>query len=196
MNFLGHFYLGRYTDDLLVGNFIADAVKGSRYNLYPDGIKNGILQHRFIDDYTDTNPLTKDILKLLYPIHKKYSSVIVDLYYDHFLIKHWSHFHGVHSSIFITNCYDILSRNKKHMPDNIEIMFDYLVAQNWIEDYRTTRGLNQIFLMMKKRMKYENNFQLASKTLVDNYELIEDLSMKFLKSISKENTTRYKDFLI
>jgi acyl carrier protein phosphodiesterase len=195
MNFLGHFYLGRYSNDLLLGNFIADAVKGNKYENYPEGIKNGILQHRFIDDFTDNNEYTKQILQILYPVHKKYSSVIVDLYYDHFLINHWSLFHNSSSSSFILKCYDVLEDNVKYMPSKVEMMFRYLVAQNWIEDYRTTEGLHHIFLMMKQRMKYENNFHLASQTLFDNYDLIKDLSLSFLQSISVQNHHKIKEFM-
>ena len=42
MNFLAHLYLSGNNDDLLIGNFIADSVKGLKKNGYPDGIKAGI----------------------------------------------------------------------------------------------------------------------------------------------------------
>lgn len=187
MNFLGHFYLGCHSDDLLLGNFIADAVKGNKYLLYEKGVKNGIIQHRFIDDFTDKHPFTKAILKILYPIHGKYSSVIVDLYYDHFLINNWSSFHNVASKTFILQCYEKLAKNEDKMPDKTKMMFQYLSSQNWIEDYRTIAGLNKIFLMMQHRLKYPNQFHLAANTLADNYAEIEKLSLLFLNAINNKN---------
>lgn len=196
MNFLGHFYLGFHSDDLLLGNFIADAVKGNKYLLYRNEVKNGILQHRFIDDFTDNHLITKEILKILYPIHGKYSAVIVDLYYDHFLISNWHKFSLTPSKKFIFNCYSILESKKSEMPEKIKMMFNYLSTQNWIEDYRTIEGLDKIFLMMQNRLKYPNKFHLAAQTLADHYLEIEKLSLLFLADINTENNRKISEFLI
>ena len=37
----------------MIGNFIADSIKGSKYNSYPLQIQKGILLHRQIDTATD-----------------------------------------------------------------------------------------------------------------------------------------------
>ena len=59
MNFLGHFYLSQHDPELLVGNFIADYVKGKRYLDYPPKISEGIMMHRQIDHFTDTHEMVK-----------------------------------------------------------------------------------------------------------------------------------------
>jgi len=43
MNFLAHLYLSPDNEDILLGNFIADAVKGKTFDNYKQSIKNGIL---------------------------------------------------------------------------------------------------------------------------------------------------------
>ena len=53
MNFLAHLYLSGDSDEIKVGNFIADHVKGKRYLSYPEDIQTGILLHRQIDSFTD-----------------------------------------------------------------------------------------------------------------------------------------------
>ena len=42
-------------NEVLFGNFIADAVKGNSYLDLSKKVQEGVLLHRFIDDFTDTN---------------------------------------------------------------------------------------------------------------------------------------------
>ncbi|MFY8028687.1 MAG: ACP phosphodiesterase, partial [Bacteroidia bacterium] len=42
MNFLAHQYLSKHNHELMIGNFIADAVKGNNYEIYSEGIIQGI----------------------------------------------------------------------------------------------------------------------------------------------------------
>ena len=56
MNYLAHLVLSGKNEEVLFGNFIADAVKGKSYLTWSKNIQKGILLHRFIDHYTDTNP--------------------------------------------------------------------------------------------------------------------------------------------
>ena len=46
MNFLAHLYLSKDNKNILIGNFIADAVKGKKHENYPKEIQAGILLHR------------------------------------------------------------------------------------------------------------------------------------------------------
>lgn len=59
MNFLAHLFLGRDTDDLLVGSYLGDFVKGEINGELPTDITRGILLHRHIDSFTDRHPLHK-----------------------------------------------------------------------------------------------------------------------------------------
>lgn len=43
MNYLAHLYLSGNNEDVLIGNFIADSVKGSKYKDYTSKIQQGIL---------------------------------------------------------------------------------------------------------------------------------------------------------
>jgi len=57
MNFLAHAYLAGEDEGLIIGNFIADSVKGSSWRAYNLDIQKGILLHRKIDEFTDSHPL-------------------------------------------------------------------------------------------------------------------------------------------
>src|SRR5436189_5327232 len=95
----------------MIGNFIADFVKGKKKDEYPGKIKQGIELHRAIDDFTDHHEITgrsKDRLRTKYG---KYSGVIVDLYYDHFLAANFSDYHASSLQDFSRYTYSVLKEN-------------------------------------------------------------------------------------
>ena len=89
MNFLSHLYLAGNSEGLIIGNFIADSVKGSAYNNFSKEIQQGLILHRKIDSFTDSHPVVEQSKQRLRAKYKKYSSVIVDIYYDHYLAINW-----------------------------------------------------------------------------------------------------------
>ena len=89
MNFLAHLYLSGNNENTIIGNFIANHVKGNGINKYEPGIRNGIILHREIDWFTDSHPQFLISKKRLTPTYRKYAGVIIDMYYDHFLSAYW-----------------------------------------------------------------------------------------------------------
>ena len=59
MNFLAHVFLSGNNENLILGNLIADSVKGKMIDLFADEVKKGILLHRMIDTYTDNHAIVK-----------------------------------------------------------------------------------------------------------------------------------------
>ena len=94
MNFLAHIYLSRDSNDITIGNFIGDYVKGHEFEKYPTGIRNGILLHRKIDYFTDTHAIVKEDKKLFVGRYHKYAGIITDILYDHYLALGWSNFNS------------------------------------------------------------------------------------------------------
>ena len=93
MNYLAHTYLSGTDSDILVGNFIADAVKGRQVDNYSEKIQQGIHLHREIDTYTDSHEVTKRSKSRLYEKYRHYSAVIIDIFYDHYLAVEWNNYH-------------------------------------------------------------------------------------------------------
>lgn len=52
MNYLAHLHLSNNDKNLIIGNYIADDVKGKAYLNFPLEIQKGIILHRKIDDFT------------------------------------------------------------------------------------------------------------------------------------------------
>src|SRR4051812_25235509 len=127
MNFLAHAYLSGDSEELLIGNFIADAVKGSAINNYSGDIKNGILLHRSIDTFTDQHPVVHQSIVRLRPSYHKYAGVLVDIFYDHFLAKNWKDYSSVELNKFVSHVYRVMQDNFSQLPHRSQELLPYMI---------------------------------------------------------------------
>ena len=84
MNYLAHFHLSNNDTNLIIGNYIADDVKGKAYLNYSQEIQRGILLHRRIDDYTDSHDIVLGSKDLIRHHQNKFTPVVMDVFYDYF----------------------------------------------------------------------------------------------------------------
>lgn len=152
MNYLAHIYLSGENDDVMLGNFMADAVKGSTYKSYPEAVQKGILLHRFIDDFTDTHPVVHETKKLFRPVYHKLSPILVDILYDHYLAKNWHKYHNAPLEDFVVQQYAKLQMRLPEMPDVFQHILPAMVAQNWLVNYKYQHGIERTLQGMSKRV--------------------------------------------
>jgi acyl carrier protein phosphodiesterase len=169
MNFLAHLYLSGNDEMVMVGNFIADHVKGQTWQSYPDGIKKGIQLHRYIDEFTDHHPEVEKSKSLLRPDFNKYTPVICDIYYDHFLAASWSQYSTVDIEEYSKRIYELLHRYESYLPERTKAMMVYMERDNWLKNYATLQGLDRALKGMSRRAKFENNMHKAADFLEMNY---------------------------
>ena len=170
MNFLAHIYLSGNDDEIIIGNFMADAVKGRKYENYPDGIRKGILLHRAIDSYTDQHPTVKKSKSKLYEGYGHYSGVIVDILYDHFLAANWSEYHDQPLEDYVEAFYERLRSNFDTLPARYKRMMPYMVADNWLVKYATVDGIGVILSQMNRRTQQRSKMDQAIKELKFYYD--------------------------
>lgn len=183
MNYLGHFYLSGTQPDVIFGNFIGDVIKGSKWKAYPELIQKGILLHRFIDDYTDNHPdtqLSKDRIRTHFSIT---SSIVVDMYFDHFLSLHWQRYHRQTLSEFSQETFEKLKPFEKEMPSYTGILFQKMRDENWLSSYKSIKGVSFALSRMGKRVKFQNNWDKAEEILKENYILLEQDFHRFFPTL-------------
>ena len=173
MNFLAHIYLSFDQEEIVLGNFFADHVRGNRFAHFPEGIQKGILLHRAIDSYTDQHPAARESSKRLHATQGHYSRVIVDIYYDHFLARHWDRYSAVPLETYCENFYAHLEANKAVLPDKTKHILPYIKAQNWLLSYREISGLNEAFEGLDRRTQGRSNMKTATRELITFYDAFE-----------------------
>lgn len=159
MNYLAHAYLSGEDEEILIGNFIADAVKGKAVNDYSDNIRRGIILHRFIDEFTDNHPMHKASRAKLHKRYSHYSGVLVDIYYDHFLAKNWLEYSDTPLNDYTSWLYASLENNKAILPERINYMLQYMIPQNWLLNYAHLKGIDRVLKGMSNRTKFDSQME-------------------------------------
>ena len=161
MNFLAHAHLSGNNEDVLFGNFIADAVKGNSFTRYDKDVQTGIKLHRKIDAYTDKHPVFKQTLDRIRNDFGKYAGVAADIFYDHFLAKNWQAYHQIDLKQFADRIYTILKNNYSILPERTKRLLPFLVTQNWIVGYSSFHDLQLVFYGMDRRTGFKSGMSKA-----------------------------------
>ncbi|MFD2914618.1 acyl carrier protein phosphodiesterase [Psychroserpens luteus] len=183
MNFLAHIFLSNNDNQITIGNFIADGIRGKRYKKYPIEIQKGILLHRQIDTFTDAHPTVRLSTKRLHENYGHYSGVIVDILYDHFLAKNWSHYSDIPLPEYIESFYDLLEDNFKTLPVRIQKMMPHMIADNWLLSYAEIEGIQKVLDGMNRRTKNISGMNTATVELQEFYVEFEEEFTSFFEEL-------------
>lgn len=183
MNFLAHIFLSNNDNQITIGNFIADGIRGKRYKKYPLDIQKGILLHRHIDTFTDAHPTVRLSTKRLHENYGHYSGVIVDILYDHFLAKNWKQYSEVPLPEYIESFYDLLEDNFETLPVRIQKMMPHMIADNWLLSYAKIEGIQKVLNGMNRRTKNISGMNTATVELQEFYTEFEEEFTSFFKEL-------------
>ena len=190
MNFLAHIYLSGNNDLLKIGNFSADGIRGKGFSIYPEAMQAGILLHRFIDSYTDNHPIFKRSTKRLHNSYGHYSSVIVDIFYDHFLAKNWVHYHDKQLDEYIDEFYKIIIEYFDILPERFKRLTPHMIRDNWLLSYADIEGIQKVLDGMNRRTKGKSKMNFATKELQLFYEEFENDFTEFFEDLVIETNAK------
>jgi acyl carrier protein phosphodiesterase len=169
MNFLAHLYLSGGNTDLLIGNFIGDSVTSRMRVLLAPEIQRGVLLHQAIDTFTDSHPVVRKSKERLRPRYRKYASVIVDVFYDHFLAKHWSKYSNKSLRSFADETYDFLEEHKNTFPPRSLHFYQYMRQTDVLVLYATVAGIDRVMKGMAHRASFESGMETCAEELQMHY---------------------------
>ncbi len=161
VNFLAHLYLSRHHENLMIGNFIADGVKGKRYLDFEKDIAEGILMHRAIDTFTDAHPVTTRSKSLLRPFFHHSSGIILDVFYDYYLARDWPRYAEGTLEEFTRRCYRLFHRREDILPERNRRILRFMEQNNWLLSYAQPEGIGRALEGMSQRVHFKNNMQEA-----------------------------------
>ncbi len=170
MNYLMHYMLSGDDEDIIIGNYIADHIRGAAtINALPNSIKKGILLHRVIDRYSDMHPAVKNSVSLLLPHLYHYAHVSVDIIYDHFLVKHWQKFCKKPLEQRMKEFYSLLEERFETLPIKSQKITRKLIDNDWFRMYETLEGMQKVFNGMSKRASFKSNMEYTVNYLKQYY---------------------------
>ncbi|MCK4745883.1 MAG: DUF479 domain-containing protein [Bacteroidales bacterium] len=192
MNFLAHTYLSGCNEDIILGNFMGDYVKGRNYLQFPEQVKRGILIHRDIDSFTDMHPITRRGKQRIADRYHKYAGIIIDIFYDHFLASLWDGFSTLPLHEFVNRTYDLLKRNYQVLPAAIKRWFPTFLENNWMMAYQSIDGIELVLERMSANTSLPNHAGYAVEVLSDRYSTFKEDFLEFFPLIIQFLEEKYK----
>jgi acyl carrier protein phosphodiesterase len=153
MNHLMHLFLSGSEPEILVGNLMGDFVKGRLDDRFPVRIRRGIEIHRKIDSFAAGNEFFLRSKRCIDPYYAHYRAVLVDLFYDHFLARHWAAYSPVTLEEFVRSSHQILCRYEAHLPPRLLELLPRMFSRHWLLAYREPAGIETALRRMSDRLR-------------------------------------------
>jgi len=183
LNYLAHIFLSGSKPKVKVGNFIGDFVKGSRLNNYPTDIKNGIVLHRKIDEFTDSHEIVRNMIGFLRPQFGRYSGIIIDMYFDYFLALNFKKYSNMSLTFFSIKFYISVLWNYKYLPKRVKGFIFHFISTNRLKKYGSLAGLESSLRIMESYKIPSLNPELIIDFLKKHHEFLENEFLIFMPDL-------------
>ena len=163
----------------MTGNFLGDFCTSRQIEKLPENMQKGIALHREIDAFTDASEEFIQLVNLLRPTQGKYSPVVADIIWDHYLAASGFYFEENELERFARHCYRVLLSHKDFMPPKALRFLNFAVEVNVFEAYATLNGVQKVFDGMSGRAAFDNNMPWAVDDIKSHYVQFEGLFQSF-----------------
>jgi len=183
MNYLAHLYLSEPHEEAWLGSLMGDFVKGPLDGHYGSEITRAIAMHRRIDVFTDAHPVVLRSKSRMSAERRRYAGIMVDVFYDHFLARHWEDFHDEPLAEFTGRVYRVLARYHTVLPERLQRMAPMMMQWDWLGSYADIGSIYTALNRMGQRLKRENRLMNSADELVGNYAQLEADFRAFLPDV-------------
>lgn len=172
MNFLGHLYFSGDNPELMYCNLFGDFVKGRDLSQFPDLLAQGIQLHRNIDSYIDNHPAVLELRHELSYSLNRFTSIAIDLFFDHLLARNWSSYIDTSLRIYCDTFYRYQSIYAAYFSDDFKFLLDKMKEGDWIYNYQFAHGLEFACRGLSKRINFENDLYKAPEVFLKHEQSI------------------------
>jgi acyl carrier protein phosphodiesterase len=183
MNYLAHIYLSGNEEQVVVGNFMGDFVKGNQVSAYPEQVQRGIKLHRLIDEFTDHHPKVLEDIRLIKPQLGRYTPIAIDIFYDYLLAKHWQNYSSEPLLDFTQSAYKTIANHSPLLPERCKHMFTYMKRDNWLYNYQYKEGIHRALTGLSRRTQFDSKLNLALPILEEHEQFINNQFISFFTDL-------------
>lgn len=141
MNWLAHTYLSAPNVEFQLGNLLADLVRGPcRAGMSVD-FRRGADCHKSIDAFTDSHPLVRRSRERVPARYRRFSGVLVDVFYDYLLANHWDRYSSQPLAAFTAEFYAAAKTAAIALPDPAQATLGRIIQHDLLGSYRQIAGV-------------------------------------------------------
>lgn len=153
MNYLAHLFLAEDTAESILGNLLGDFAQGAAKEQYSTAIQQGIELDRKVDIYTDTHLIVREAKRSISSERKRYAGILINVFYDHFLAKHWMKYSSIPLQYFTQKVYTLLLQQQNVLPDTLRQILPTMIQQDWLTSYQQISGVEAAIARIARRLK-------------------------------------------
>jgi acyl carrier protein phosphodiesterase len=151
MNYLAHCALAHGDEELVVGAFLGDFIKG-RVQQLPGRVALGVRLHRRIDAITAWEPGIRQSVHRFGPQLRRTAGIFVDLAADHFLACDFERYYSAPLDRFSRGVYQTLDAHRALLPDDGRRLLDHMQRTDLLTAYRDIDVLARACLRIGERL--------------------------------------------
>ena len=180
MNFLAHLHLATLSESSLLGNLMADFVRGDPSQQWDVPVADGIRLHRRLDSMTDQLPEVRAARQLFRQETRRVSPVTLDVIWDHFLARDW---HLYCPDIALGDFCDQAEQQIRpfltRTPAEFRALNQWMWPEQWLEKYARKERLEVVLQGMAKRRPKLEKLRHSYQDFTDNYAALDQLFSEF-----------------
>ncbi|MDA0237147.1 MAG: ACP phosphodiesterase [Proteobacteria bacterium] len=119
-------------------------------------VVNGIKLHRKIDLFSDQSDIFRKSCKSIKPEQRRFSRILIDMYFDHIPARHWSQLHSKKLIDFSQHIYQVVLKDRPENTQNFRKVSRLIVEQDWFRTYTSIDGIAQQIERLGSRLKRGN----------------------------------------
>lgn len=156
MNFLAHALLAGNDPALIVGGVVGDWIKGGLPGMLPGDLARGVALHRAIDSHAETHPAFNQSRARVSTQRRRYAGVLVDVFYDHLLARHWADIHHRPLNEFCAGVYGLIEERMDELPAATHAALRMMAREDWLSSYAEIEGIADVLARMSRRARQPN----------------------------------------
>lgn len=187
MNFLAHLQLAALANSSLLGNLLADFVRGSPHG-YPLAVSQGIYFHRRVDSVADQLAIIQQARALFGPTTRRVAPITLDVVWDHFLARDWHNIHlGVPLVDFNQWAGQQIQTSAKGLllPEAFISLNRVIWSEQWLIHYADLPFIDQVLTRMAKRRPRLAALADSFIDVKQHYQQLEQLFWQFYPSLQQ-----------
>lgn len=176
MNWLAHIFLAEPNIESRLGNLLGDFVKGAARQELNPALQRGIACHTAIDSFTDIHPIVSNSKVRITPPQRRFAGVIIDVLYDHLLIRNWDSYSDVSIDDFIAEIHTSFGAYSAISPTT-KTQIDRMIQDDLLRSYRDLDGVEAALRRISRRLerRVHRTFALehAMPDILANYDALD-----------------------
>ena len=152
MNWLAHVYLSEPRVEFQLGNLLADIVKRPSVAEFGDDFVRGAARHRAIDAFTDAHACVQRSRARISARYRRFSGVLVDIFYDHFLASGWNVYADTPLDTFTGAFYEASQNCDLPLPADARRTVDSICRYDLLSSYADITGVEEALKRLSHRL--------------------------------------------